>query len=72
MNCKLKKGVAVSHRNKLMALKWKDKRDVCMLSSIHDDNMETVCDKKDPNRSPKCSLIIMMQWEELIYQISVL
>jgi hypothetical protein len=33
--------VAVSYRNKLMALMQKDKRDVCMLSSIHDDDMET-------------------------------
>jgi hypothetical protein len=47
MNCKLKKGeVAVSYRNKLMALKRKDKRDVCILSSIHGDEMKTVCDKK--------------------------
>jgi hypothetical protein len=29
-----------------MALKWKDKRDVCMLSSFYDDEMKTVCDKK--------------------------
>jgi hypothetical protein len=41
MKCKLKKGdVAVSYRNKLMALKWKDKRDVCMLSSIHEMKSE--------------------------------
>jgi hypothetical protein len=47
INCKLKKGgVAVSYRNKLMALKWKDKRDVCMLISTHDNEMGTVCDKK--------------------------
>jgi hypothetical protein len=43
INCKLKKGrVAVSYRNKLMVLKQKDKRDVCMLISIRDDEMETV------------------------------
>lgn len=29
-----------------MALKWKDKRDVCMLSSIHDAEMRTVVNKK--------------------------
>jgi hypothetical protein len=28
-----------------MALKWKDKRDVCMPSSIHDEEMWNVCDK---------------------------
>jgi hypothetical protein len=40
MGMKLKKGgVAVSFRRKLMALKWKDKRDVCMLSSIHNEEM---------------------------------
>jgi hypothetical protein len=38
--------MAVSETNKLMVLEWKDKRDVCKLSSIHDDEMETVCDKK--------------------------
>jgi hypothetical protein len=43
MNCNLKKGeVAVSCRNKLMALNWKDKKDVSMLSSIHDNDMKTV------------------------------
>jgi hypothetical protein len=37
---KWKKGeMAVSFRRKLMALKWKDKRDVCMPSSIHDEEM---------------------------------
>jgi hypothetical protein len=46
MNCKLKKEVAVSFGNKLMALKWKNKRDVCMLNSIHDDEMKTVGGKK--------------------------
>jgi hypothetical protein len=47
MKKKLKKGeVAVSFRRKLMALKWKDKRDVHMLSSIHNEEMQTVRDKK--------------------------
>jgi hypothetical protein len=49
INCKLKKGKggeAVLYRNKLMALKWKDKRDVCMLISIQDDEMGTIYDKK--------------------------
>jgi hypothetical protein len=47
MQTKVKKGqVAVSFRRKLMTLKWKDKRDVCMLSSIHDEEMWTVHDKK--------------------------
>jgi hypothetical protein len=29
-----------------MALKWKDKRNVCMLSSTHNDEVQTVHDKK--------------------------
>ena len=40
---KMKKGeVAASYRKKLMALKWRDKRDICMLSSVHDAEMQTV------------------------------
>jgi hypothetical protein len=46
INCKLKKGVAVSYRNKLMVLKLKDKTDVCMLISIHEDETGTIHDKK--------------------------
>jgi hypothetical protein len=47
MGKKLKKEeVAVSFRRMLMALIWKDKRDVCMLSSTHDEEMQTVRDKK--------------------------
>jgi hypothetical protein len=46
-----------------MALKWKDKReiDVCKLSIIHDDEIQTVHDKKDEkNKSQKCELITIM------------
>jgi hypothetical protein len=47
MGKKLKKGdVSVSFRRKPMALKWKDKRHVCMLSSIHNEEMQIVRDKK--------------------------
>jgi hypothetical protein len=51
----LKKGqVAVSFRRKLMTLKWKDMRDVCMLSSIHNEEMQTVRDKKgEEKQKPK-------------------
>lgn len=43
----LRKGeVAVGFRKKLMVLKWKDKREVCMLSSIHYASMKTVKDRK--------------------------
>jgi hypothetical protein len=47
MGNKLKKGeVSVSFRKKEMILKYRDKRDVCMLSSIHSEEMQTACDKK--------------------------
>jgi hypothetical protein len=39
-------GMAVSYRNKFTALKWKEKRDVWMLISLHDDEMGTIHDKK--------------------------
>jgi hypothetical protein len=53
-----------------MALKW-ERQERCMLSSIRDE-METVCvSKLDPDKSPKCALIIMMQWEELMYPFSI-
>ena len=43
MSKNLKKGeVAVAYQKKLMVLKWKDKRDVCMISSIHDGEMKKV------------------------------
>jgi hypothetical protein len=46
MGKKLKKGeVEVSIRRRLKVLKWKDKRDICMLSSIHEE-MQSVHDNK--------------------------
>jgi hypothetical protein len=48
MGKKLKKGeVTVSFRRKLIALKWKSNREVCMLSNICSEEMQTVRDKKD-------------------------
>ena len=39
----LKKGqTKVMFRKKLMLLKWKDKKDVLIMSTIHDDKMETI------------------------------
>jgi hypothetical protein len=47
MGRKLKKGeVEVSIRRRLMALKWKDKRDICMLNSIHNEEKRSVHDNK--------------------------
>jgi len=36
-----KKGEIATYDGKLLGLKWKDKRLVCMLSTIHDDSMVT-------------------------------
>jgi hypothetical protein len=47
MGKKLKKGeVEISIRRQLTVLKWKDKRDICMLSSIHNEEMQSVHDNK--------------------------
>lgn len=44
---KLKKGETVSaYRNKVIVLKWKDKKDVTLLSSIHDNSMQTTTTKR--------------------------
>lgn len=46
VNYNLHKGQIVSKQNDyITVLKWKDQRDVCMLSTCHDDKME-VCGKK--------------------------
>jgi hypothetical protein len=43
----LKNGeVTLSFRKKLMTLKWKSKGDVCLLSSIRNEEMQTVLDRK--------------------------
>ena len=42
-DAKLKKGeVVAAYRKKSMVLKWKDKKDVCVLSTLHDDSMMQV------------------------------
>ena len=44
---KIKGGERVAaFRNKSVVLKWKDKRDVCVLSTLHDDSMENVKSKR--------------------------
>jgi hypothetical protein len=44
----LKNGeITVSIRKKLMTLKWKGTWDVCLLSSIHIEEMRTMLDRKD-------------------------
>jgi hypothetical protein len=46
MGKKLNKEMAVSFGRRLIGLKWKDKGDVFMLSSIHDEETRTVHGKK--------------------------
>ena len=42
---KLKKGeIAAMYTRRLMVLKWKDKKDVLMLSTFHDDNTKEIED----------------------------
>jgi hypothetical protein len=64
--------VAASYRNKLMALKWKDKRDVYMIISIHDDEMGTIHDKKcGLKQKPKVCIAYNDAMEELIHLITI-
>ncbi|XP_068250307.1 piggyBac transposable element-derived protein 4-like [Palaemon carinicauda] len=51
-NAKLKKGETVAaFRNKSMVLKWKDKKDVCVLSTLHDDSMKIVKSRRGHEKS---------------------
>jgi hypothetical protein len=37
---KLKKGEnVVVYKDKLMIMKWKDKKDICLMSTTHDENL---------------------------------
>jgi hypothetical protein len=38
--------MAVSFRRKMMTLNWNDERDVSMLSSMYNEEMQAACDKK--------------------------
>lgn len=57
---KLKKGETVAYqRGKVMLLKWKDKKDVCLLSTIHNSEMETTRKRdKEGNIISKPKLVI--------------
>ena len=49
---KLKKGEKVAaFRKKSVVLKWKDKKDVCVLSTLHDDSMVTVKSRRGKETS---------------------
>jgi hypothetical protein len=50
---RLKKGEAVAaFRKKQMIMKWKDKRDVVLVSTYHDDSMEDVTTRQDVMQKP--------------------
>nr|XP_012151875.1 PREDICTED: piggyBac transposable element-derived protein 4-like isoform X2 [Megachile rotundata] len=45
---KLQKGQIVAfQRGKILAIRWKDKKDVCLMSSIHDTSMVSFKNKKN-------------------------
>ena len=50
---KLKKGeIAAMYTRSLMVLKWKDKKDVLMLSTFHDDNTKEIEDQNNRKIKP--------------------
>ena len=51
---KLKKGEVVAYqRGKTMAIRWKDKKDVAMLSTIHNSSMQDVVTRQGVVKKPK-------------------
>ena len=58
---KLKKGKIVAiHRKKSVLLKWKDKKDVCVLSTLCDDSMVNV-KSRHGNEKTKSSGILQFE-----------
>jgi hypothetical protein len=54
---RLKKGETVAaFRKKQMIMKWKDKRDVVLVSTFHDDSMEKVTSRKGVIQKPSVVL----------------
>ena len=55
VNTKLRRGETASLRNEeVLAVKWRDRRDVYMLSSIHNDNYVESRRRNGPVRKPTC------------------
>ena len=66
-NKKLKKGeITAFQRGKIMLLKWKDKKDVCPLSTVHNPIMETTKKDRDGNAIKKPKEVLYM--EEIVDQ----
>jgi hypothetical protein len=56
-NSKLKKGeVILQHNSSIMVMKWKDKKDVTMISTFHDATMRTVQHRGAEIKKPACIL----------------
>ena len=62
---RLKKGVTVTaFRKKQTIMKWKDKRDVVLVSTFHDDSMENVTTRQGVTQTPSVVLDYNKTWEE--------
>ena len=60
---KLKKGeVAAMYIRRLMVLKWKDKKDVLMLSTFHNDNTKEIEDQNTKKIKPIVCCDYNTQW----------
>jgi hypothetical protein len=72
MGKKLKKEVAVPFRRKVMAVLWMEKKGVCMLGRVLNEEMQNCMTKLEKNESQKCALITVVQWAVLTFLISTL
>ncbi|CAH1997509.1 unnamed protein product [Acanthoscelides obtectus] len=56
-NVKLQRGEIVTRfRRKLMIQKWRDKKDVLMISTVHDDSMKTIAARCGDIEKPSCKI----------------
>lgn len=61
---KLKKGETIAfQRGKVMVLKWKDKKDVCLLSTVHNPQMEATR-KSDREGNAKCKPKVVIDYND--------
>ena len=62
---KLKKGETIAaFRKKLMIMKWKDKRDVVLFSTFHDDSVEDVTTRQGVIQKPSVVFDYNKKWGE--------
>ena len=57
-----KRATVAAFRKKQMIMKWKDKRDVILVSTFHDDSMENVTTRQGVIQKP--SVILDYNWGE--------